>query len=146
MHGAALKAIDTYARIGTETGVAAADPHKLIMMLFEGAQLAIADARKHMERRNVAARGESISKAISIIDSGLRASLDMKVGGELAGRLSSLYEYMVQRLLWANFKVDIEALDEVSRLLGEIGGAWAQIGRKPDAGAPAAATGTTSRA
>lgn len=132
------KAINAYAQVGVETGVAAADPHKLIMMLFEGALYAVADARGHMANREIAAKGRSISKAIDIIDGGLRASLDMKVGGELPFRLAGLYEYMCKRLIEANARNDEKALDEVSRLLRELGDAWGSIGAKQRAAAPSA--------
>ncbi len=134
MYPAARKAIDTYAQVGVETGVAAADPHKLILMLFDGTLAAISNARLAMGRSEVAAKGAAISKAIAIVDGGLKASLDVRAGGELAERLSALYDYMLQRLLVANLRNDMAALDEVTRLLNELRGAWAQIGRTAGAG------------
>jgi len=136
MYSAAHKAIDAYARVEVETGVAAADPHKLILMLFDGALAAIAKARLAMTRGEIAAKGAAISKAIEIIDAGLKASLDVKAGGVLAERLAALYDYMLNRLLAANLRNDSALLDEVGRLLNELRGAWAQIGQ---AGAPAVA-------
>jgi flagellar protein FliS len=127
----ARRAINAYSTVGTETGVAAADPHGLILMLFEGAMLALADARLHLQRGATAAKGSAISKAILIIDSGLRASLDLNAGGELGQRLSMLYQYMSERLLFANMNNDAGAMDEVARLLAELNGAWAAIGKKP---------------
>lgn len=135
MYSAAHKAIDAYATVGVETGVAAADPHKLILMLFDGALAAIAKARLAMARGEIAAKGSAISKAIEIIDAGLKASLDVKAGGILAERLAALYDYMLNRLLAANLRNDSALLDEVGRLLNELRGAWAQIGQ---AGPPAA--------
>ena len=120
-------AVKAYAKVGVESGVIAADPHKLILMLFQGALLSIASAKHQMIRNEIAAKGKSISQAISIIDDGLKASLDKKVGGELAQNLASLYDYMVTRLLAANLKNDVTILAEVSALLTEIMGAWEQI-------------------
>lgn len=124
-----------YAKAGIETGVETADPHKLVLMLFEGALLAIASASRHMKRNggaeDVARKGEAISKAINIIGNGLKASLDLEGGGELAGRLGALYDYMGARLLHANARNEPAVLDEVSHLLAELKGAWEQIGGKP---------------
>jgi flagellar protein FliS len=132
-----------YAEIGVETGVAAANPHKLILMLFEGAMLAVASAKMHMQRKEIAKRGEAISKALMIIESGLKASLDLKAGGQMAERLHALYDYMLRRLLYANINERPEALDEVSHLLAELNSAWVQIGSTPQvAAAPAQTTGT----
>ena len=128
MFAAMNNPVSAYQRVGVETGVEAADPHKLILMLFEGARLALAEARLHMQRNETAARGEAISKAIMIIDHGLKASLDVRAGGEIAEKLSALYEYMTSRLLVANLKNEPKALEEVGRLLAELHGAWETIG------------------
>jgi len=120
-------AINAYAKAGTDVSVAAADPHKLILMLFQGALLAISSAKNQMQQKDVAAKGKSISHAIMIIDEGLKNSLNVNVGGELAQNLSALYGYMIQRLLIANLKNDVAALDEVSGLLSELKGAWEEI-------------------
>lgn len=123
-------ALNAYAQISVNGTVAAASPHKLITMLFEGALLSIAAARGHMQRKEIAAKGMAISKAIAIIDEGLRISLDLKAGGDLAEKLDALYEYMSHRLLVANLKNEMETLDEVAGLLNELKDAWIQIDPK----------------
>ena len=133
----ATSAIKNYTKIGVESGVLAADPHKLIAMLFQGALLAIANAKNAMLRKDIPAKGVAISNAMAIIDEGLNASLDKKAGGELAQNLSALYGYMCIRLLAANLKNDIGALDEVARLLNDLKGAWDSI--RPGATATVAA-------
>lgn len=133
----ATSALKSYAKVGVETGVIAADPHKLISMLYQGALLAIANAKNAMLRKDIPGKGESISKAILIIDEGLKASLNKDVGGELAHNLDSLYDYMNSRLLIANLKNDMDALNEVAQLLNELNGAWESI-RQPAAAATTA--------
>jgi flagellar protein FliS len=118
---------NAYAKTDIESGVLAADPHKLIAMLYQGALLAIANAKNSMLRKDIPAKCKYISHAMVIIDEGLKASLDKNVGGELALNLESLYDYMCSRLFIANVNNDIAALDEVARLLGEIKGAWDSI-------------------
>lgn len=120
-------AIKSYAKVGVESGVIAADPHKLISMLYQGAALAIANGKSAMLRKDIPAKGAAISKAITIIDEGLKASLDKKAGGELAENLAALYDYMGSRLLSGNLNNDVAALDEVSKLLAELGSAWDSI-------------------
>jgi flagellar protein FliS len=121
---------NAYARVGIETGVMSANPHRLIVLLYQGARQAIAQARMHLQQNNVAARGKSISHAIRIIDSGLRASLNVEAGGEVAQRLESLYRYMSQRLLQANLEQSEEMLVEVDGLLATLEQAW--IGIAPE--------------
>ena len=123
----ATTATKAYAKIGIESGVVASDPHKLISMLYQGALLAIANAKNGIMRKDIPAKCAAISKAFMIIDDGLDASLDKKVGGELSENLSSLYKYMCVRLTQANLSNDMAALDEVARLLNDLKGAWESI-------------------
>ena len=127
-----ITAIKNYQVVGVESGVAAADPHKLILMLFEGARQALDCSRLYIQQNKIAAKGEMLSKAITIIEHGLKASLDKSVGGELATQLDQLYEYMNNRLLTANLKNDVMMIEEVNQLLGELQAAWIAIKEQPD--------------
>jgi flagellar protein FliS len=131
MFGSKQSGVNAYAKVGIETGVSSASPHKLIVMLFDGALVSVTSAIMHMKAGNIPEKGAAISKAIMIIDSGLRAALDKKAGGEIAEGLDALYEYMGARLLQANLKNQVEILEEVQRLLGELRGAWNAIGTSP---------------
>ena|SRR5688500_1892467 len=128
MYSSSRCGANAYARVGLETGVLAASPHKLILMLFQGAHVALSSALAHMKSGQVTAKGEAISKAIAIINSGLQASLDIKAGGELAQQLNALYEYMARRLLQANVHNKPEYIEEVVHLLGELSEAWEAMG------------------
>lgn len=120
-----------YARVSVESAVMSASPQQLLTMLFDGAKAAISMARHHMANGDTVAKGNAISKAVSIVDSGLKASLDADAGGsagaELAANLSSLYDYINQRLLYANLRNDPDLLDEADRLLENIASAWREI-------------------
>ena len=118
-----------YKNVGVVNGVTSADPHRLTLMLFDGALVSTNAARIHLENGDVPLKGSAISKAIEIISNGLKVSLDFDVGGDLALRLASLYDYMCSRLLHANARNDIAALAEVSTLLRELKEAWEQIGK-----------------
>jgi flagellar protein FliS len=134
------RGVNAYANVGLETGIASASPHKLIVMLYDGALVALLSAKTNIAANNIAAKGSAISKAITIIDNGLRASLDKEAGGEIASNLDALYDYMSRRLLHANLKNDVPAIDEVHGLLADLREAWVAIGEKTEqAGAPAAA-------
>jgi flagellar protein FliS len=135
------RGVNAYANVGLETGIASASPHKLIIMLYDGALVALLGAKANIAANNIAAKGSAISKAITIIDNGLRASLDKDAGGEIAANLDALYDYMSRRLLHANIKNDVGIIDEVHRLLSDLRGAWLEIGEKvgqPAAPAPVA--------
>lgn len=127
MFGSFSKPTAAYQQVGLASDVASADPHRLILLLFDGASAALATAAFCMKDGNAAGKGKAISKAISIINDGLLASLDVEAGGEMGERLYALYEYMVSRLLWANLKNDPVVLKEVRDLLEEIHSAWREI-------------------
>ena len=118
------------------TAIDDASPHQLVAMLLDGALQRIAEARGAIERieqagdglavGEVTTKSEAIGKAIAILDS-LRVTLDHEQGGELAGNLSGLYDYMTRRLLEANAATDVEMLAEVAALVKEIKAAWSQV-------------------
>ena len=120
-------ALNAYSKLQVDTSTEGASPHKLIDLLFEGAIFAVSNAKGHMQRKEIADKGKKISHAITIIDDGLKNSLDLEAGGDLALNLRALYEYMSHKLVMANVNNDLDALDEVTRLLAELRGAWAAI-------------------
>lgn len=112
-----------YQSVATHGGVAAADPHGLILMLMDGAMERLARAKGCMQNGAVADKNQLISTSIAIIDE-LRVSLDLKAGGAIAANLDDLYDYMCRQLVKANLNNRVETLEEVSHLLGEIRTAW----------------------
>lgn len=117
-----------YHRVGVETGVDAATPHQLVAMLFDGCADAIAEGRTAMQRGQIEAKCKAVTRAVRIVDEGLRAALDVKAGGKLAEDLLALYGYLTLRLTQANLHNDAAALDECHALLEPVRNAWAAIG------------------
>ena len=118
---------NAYAKVSVETGVTSANPHKLILMLYDGALAGIQSARLAMNSKDIPTKGRNISKAIDIIINGLKVSLNMDAGGDLAAQLDALYDYMSDRLLYANLHNNVAALDEVAGLLEGLRSAWEGI-------------------
>ncbi len=121
-----MRAMQQYQRVGVQSEVFEASPHRLIQMLMQGGLERIAQAKGAIERGLLAERGELIGKAVSIVG-GLREPLDHQVGGDLSKNLDSLYEYMMRRLIEANRENDATKLDEVANLLREIKSGWDAI-------------------
>lgn len=122
--------IASYRRMDLESDVLGADPHRLIVLLFDGAEAALARAQTCLVAKDVNGKSDALLKAIEIINDGLSASLNIEAGGELAGNLKALYDYMVTRLIHANIHMDSVAVSEVQKLLAEIAGAWRELGVK----------------
>jgi flagellar protein FliS len=116
-----------YAKIGVESAVMSATQQQLVMMLFDGALSALIRARLFMQDGNIEGKGSSISKAINIIEAGLKEGLTENRGDELADNLLDLYNYMTRRLLHANLHNDVAAVEEVEGLLRNIADAWKEV-------------------
>jgi len=119
---------NAYQQIGLETATANATPHKLIEMLFDGFQDAVARARGALQARQIEAKGRAIGHAARIVEEGLKAGLNLKDGGKIAADLDALYAYIGVRLTYANLHNDEAALDECARLMEPVRAAWAEIG------------------
>ncbi|MGF7468537.1 flagellar export chaperone FliS [Alcaligenes nematophilus] len=118
------QSVRAYAQVGLETEVLSASPEHLITLLFNGARTAMLQARLHMEQGNIAGRGQSLSKAIDIVDSGLKMAVDTEKGGELARNLVATYDLILHNLMLANLRNDAEKLTLAERLLTDIADAW----------------------
>ena len=120
----AAKGTQAYAQIGVESAVMSASQQQLVTMLFDGVLSALVRARLFMQDNNQQGKGVSLSKAINIIENGLRVSLDEESKDELTQNLMALYSYMVRRLLQANLRNDVSAVEEVETLMRNIADAW----------------------
>lgn len=120
------KGLASYGEVSVHAGTAYADSVQLIQMLFDGLLDSLAAAEGQIERNEIQAKGESLSRATRIV-LGLQGSLDLEQGGEIAVNLADLYDYCTRRLMHANLKNDVEAVQEVKRLIGEIRDAWSQV-------------------
>lgn len=129
MYGA--KGTQAYAKIGVESAVMSASQQQLVVMLFDGALSALVRARLFMQDGNLEGKGLSLSKAINIIENGLKVSLDENSNDELTQNLIALYAYMVRRLLQANLRNEISAIEEVEDLLRNIADAWKEVATSP---------------
>lgn len=125
-----------YARISLESRLAGATPHQLIAMLFEGARSALSRAAIYFEQGDIARRGEMISKAINIVDNGLRAALDHQKGPAIAADLERLYDYISRLLMQANLHNDPDKLQQADKLIGDIEEVWQAIAPHGQAGEP----------
>ena len=129
MYGA--KGTQAYAKIEVESAVMSASQQQLVIMLFDGALSALVRARLFLADGNIPAKGLALSKAINIIENGLKVGLVENNGDELTQNLIALYAYMVRRLLHANVNNDASAIEEVENLLRNIADGWKEAAGSP---------------
>lgn len=120
------KSLQSYRKVSLDSEIAVASPHRIIQMMFEGALQRIAQARYAIEKNDIENKGIFISKTIGII-TGLNGSLNMDDGGDIAGNLANLYDFMLRRLSEANINNDLLALDDVTEILLTIKEGWDAI-------------------
>jgi len=116
-----------YRSVSAHGTVAGADPHALVLALFDAILGRLTAARSCIDQGQIARKAGLLHSSVTLLGE-LRGSLDMQMGGSLAQNLSDLYDYMVRRLLHANLNNDQAAIAEVLGLLREIRDAWAAIG------------------
>jgi flagellar protein FliS len=119
---------NAYRQIGVTSAVDSANPHRLVGMLYDGLLESIAQARGAVRAGNVELKCRSVSRAVRIVEEGLKGGLDLRAGGEIANNLNMLYGYVSQRLTLANLRSDEAMLQECADLIQPLRDAWAQIG------------------
>lgn len=117
-----------YRSTAVEIQVAGADAHRLVTLLFEGFESSLAEAQGALSKNDTERKCLSLTRAIRIVDEGLRAHLNLAEGGDLARDLAELYVYIVNRLLLANARNDSALISECSRLMRPLHEAWVSIG------------------
>lgn len=122
-----------YKRVGVETSISTADPHKLVTLLFDALLQALGAARLATQNGDMPVKGRQIGIAIRILEEGLIAPLNLQDGGELAANLQNLYHYCVTQVTFGNVRNDVACFEEVSRLIELVASGWKQIDGKGSA-------------
>jgi flagellar secretion chaperone FliS len=118
-----------YQSMHIESAVSDAQPVTLVVMLFDGVIRNINEAVLATRAGNIQAKGQAIGKAIRILEEGLRASLDRKIG-QFSNHLNDLYLYIGDKLLAAHLRNDVSLLDEALSLLTPIRDAWRSVEKR----------------
>ncbi|WP_370298714.1 flagellar export chaperone FliS [Pontibacterium sp.] len=133
-----LNALKQYKSVDLRATAETASPHKLIAMLFDGALGSLAKAKGAIERKNISERTAHLNKASEIVV-GLRGSLDLEKGGDVAANLEALYDYMIRAIMQANRNNDLDKVQEVMDLLLEVRAGWLGMPEDIKQGKPASA-------
>jgi flagellar protein FliS len=113
-----------------KTAVTTASREKVLLMLYEGCIRFIKQAKLAMQENKTAEKGKFISKATAIL-SELMATLDFKLGGDLAHDLENLYVFMIDKLIEGNIQNDISCLENVESLMNTLYVAWKDVIENP---------------
>lgn len=122
--GVGRHSINSYATVGLQTEVLSATPEELITLLIDGARSSVIKAKMHLENGEIAERGKAISKAIDIVDTGLKGVVNKEKGGEVATQLITNYDLIIYHLMQANLHSDVKGLDIAQEMLQSLGDTW----------------------
>ena len=123
MFAAPNKAASLYRAIHAETAVSHANPHGLILMLYDALLAELAQATSVQDPVK---RTRSLARAQRLIEEGLRVGLDFKAPGGIAQNLDIVYEHCTLRLAAAMTDSGAKLADVVTMIRG-LRDAWAQI-------------------
>jgi len=111
------QAYDQYKKASVETVA----PDKLLLMLFEGALRNINNAKKAIVISDINQAHQQIIRVQDIIIE-LMSTLNMDY--EISHSLLALYEYLLNELVQANVKKDVEILEKVEGFIIELKDTW----------------------
>ena len=114
-----------------KTDVSTSDPVRLVIMCYEGAIDSLKLAKEKVKEKDYEKKAKAIINAQEIIDE-LLCSLDFEKGSTIASNLSSLYNYMLRRIIHGDVNKDMGAIDEVIGMLNELLSAWREVALKPE--------------
>lgn len=109
-----------------KTVLATTDRVQIILMLYEGVLNHLRIAKRKIESRDIMSKGTHISKATLIVTE-LSNVLDMEQGGEISGNLRNLYNFVLQRLLYANANNDVIAIEEAEKVIDTLRDGWKEM-------------------
>lgn len=98
-------------------------PEQVLLRLYDGLLMRIAEAEQELAQGSRAAFGTSIGAALDIV-AALRESLDHESGAEAVPRLDQLYETISHWLLTANLKRSAAPLQSCRQVLEVLQEGW----------------------
>tara|TARA_B100000700_G_scaffold329085_1_gene449225 strand:+ start:2104 stop:2538 length:435 start_codon:yes stop_codon:yes gene_type:complete len=121
------KGLNAYKQVGIRDQLGTADPYQIIQMLMQGAIDRMVMARSAIDRKDLAAKSEHVSKATAIVKS-LNESLHPVDGGEdVVNNLASLYDFIVEHLLEASRENSSQKIHDCQQIMTTIKEGWDSI-------------------
>lgn len=111
-----------------ESEVLSATPAQLVVIVYDHLLVNLRRARLLVAEKDVMARSDALERARASL-SELLVTLDHDRGGDIAGRLSAIYTFMLGELSVLGVKPDVARLDGVIALATELHDAFSQVAK-----------------
>ena len=121
-----------YRTVDIESRIEGANPHQLVVIMFEEVLQALDAMAVAAQRGDYTQRIQRQSRALSILH-GLEGSLDYSKGGDIAEGLAGIYREARRLVMLGSKENEPQHILRARAMLHEIASAWTQIG---NAGAP----------
>jgi len=115
--------MNQYVKQYQKSSIETASREQILILLYDGAIQFLNKAKIAMQNKDVEASHNNLIGAQNIIQEFIN-SLDREVAPQLAENLTSLYEYFIRRLVYANVKRKTEPIDEVLSYLKSLKATW----------------------
>jgi len=116
------KDIQTYLKMK----IAEMGQRDLIVFLYESAIHLIEESKETITRGDLPGTHERLNRARNIFLH-LLGTLNLDGGGDFARKLSSLYAYFVEKITMANTTKNVQELDDILPIIGDIKDAWIRM-------------------
>ena len=118
--------LKAYKKVNVESSMLAADPHQVVLMMFDGALESIALAKGAIERKDFSTKSAMMTKAINIFTA-LQNALDKESEPKISENFEFLYGYCIERLNDVNISLDVAGIDEVNSFIKPLRDAWKEM-------------------
>lgn len=115
--------MNQYVKQYQKSSIETASREQILIMLYDGAIQFLNKAKIAIANNEIENAHNNLMGAQNIIHEFIN-SMDREVAPQLAENLISLYEYFIRRLVHANLKRDISAVDEVLGYLKNLKATW----------------------
>ncbi len=115
--------MNQYVKQYQKASIESASKEQILIMLYDAAIQFLNKAIQAMREKNIEAANNNIISAENIIQEFIN-TLDRDVAPQLADNLTSLYDYFLRRLVYANIKHKIEPINEVLGYLKSLKQTW----------------------
>lgn len=120
------RAISKYKNVSVESGLEGASPYLVTKKLFDGCMVFLKQAKVAVQNKDYEKKSFHITKAQAIITT-LAASVQADKNEEVSGNLIALYDFCLNQLISASSDMDLEKIESVEKVMGEIKAGWDAI-------------------
>jgi len=107
-----------------QNSVLTASPGDLTLMLYDGCLKFLNLARKAIKEKNITEKNTNLQKAQNIINE-LIVTLNMDI--DISKQMMALYDFVRTKLIEANVKNDLAALEEAETIMIEFRDTWKEV-------------------